>query len=538
MSKKILSFFFKHFQLLKIFIYISFLFLVFYLIYLFLMYIPRYFLYTLIIVSVIKLCVYIVKQYIRANANKWKVNQKQVIVIGAGISGIAAAYYLQKKRISYIILEQALDLGGTWRDLKFHGSRVDTENVEYCYSFNVILDEKNTNWSRIEVMNYLRSTANKLNIFSHIKFNKSVNKINFDSLKKKWFVSTSDGSTYCADFLYNCTGFSNTIPYIPEFNNKDDFQGEIIHSVNLDESQTFYDKKVVIVGSGATVISTVPSLVKVCKSLTIIQRSPSYIYETACEPDLIWRLVIKLEKLGFHPIIKNIYQLYRMIDDEIIFAILRKFQPLAKRFFRMQWEDVADKEFIDTHLTPRYNVLEQRITVATGLKELIRTKAIEFETGEILHFTKNAIVMKSQKIIPCDICILATGFDINFFRFPIEIDGTPVDTKQLNWYKGLMLGNIPNYFQAVGCFDCSWTQRIESAYNLSVQIIEYMSNKSLNTVKVPKRTDVKHTVVFTPNYFLRKKDDLPIIYSLTANPTYDYFFSFHFKYCKELIFSE
>jgi cation diffusion facilitator CzcD-associated flavoprotein CzcO len=502
------------------------------------MYIPRYFLYTLIIVSVIKLCVYIVKQYIRANANKWKVNQKQVIVIGAGISGIAAAYYLQKKRISYIILEQALDLGGTWRDLKFHGSRVDTENVEYCYSFNVILDEKNTNWSRIEVMNYLRSTANKLNIFSHIKFNKSVNKINFDSLKKKWFVSTSDGSTYCADFLYNCTGFSNTIPYIPEFNNKDDFQGEIIHSVNLDESQTFYDKKVVIVGSGATVISTVPSLVKVCKSLTIIQRSPSYIYETACEPDLIWRLVIKLEKLGFHPIIKNIYQLYRMIDDEIIFAILRKFQPLAKRFFRMQWEDVADKEFIDTHLTPRYNVLEQRITVATGLKELIRTKAIEFETGEILHFTKNAIVMKSQKIIPCDICILATGFDINFFRFPIEIDGTPVDTKQLNWYKGLMLGNIPNYFQAVGCFDCSWTQRIESAYNLSVQIIEYMSNKSLNTVKVPKRTDVKHTVVFTPNYFLRKKDDLPIIYSLTANPTYDYFFSFHFKYCKELIFSE
>jgi cation diffusion facilitator CzcD-associated flavoprotein CzcO len=471
-----------------------------------------------------------------ASTNKHKIN-KQAIIIGSGISGIAAAYYLQKKHIPYIILEGASELGGTWRDLKFHGSRVDTKNIEYCYSFNIILNEKTVNWSRIEVMDYLLCTAKKFGIFEFIKFNKVVNKVNYDSAKKKWFVSIDDGSTYCADFLYNCSGFSNTMPYIPEFKGVNDFQGDIIHCVKLHEAQTFYDKKVVLIGSGATMASTVTSLVKVCKNLTIIQRSPSYIYETDFKPDLIWRLVVKLEKLGI-PRIKNIYQIYRMIDGDVVFTILRNFQNMAKRFFRMQWEDVADKEFIDTHLTPRYKLLEQRIPVSSGLKELIKTKTITFETGEISHFTKNAIVMKSQKSIPCDVCILATGFDMNFFRFPITIDGAPVDTKQINWYKGLMLGGIPNYFQAVGCFDCSWTQRIESAYNLSTQIIEYLSKKSLNVVQVPKRIDVKQTLVFKPNFILRKTNVLPIVYGLKESPTYDYFFSFHLAFCKELVFSE
>jgi cation diffusion facilitator CzcD-associated flavoprotein CzcO len=423
--------------------------------------IPKFFLFILIGFYLIKLFNNFIKQNILTDAKKKKTN-KQAIIIGTGISGIAAAYYLQKRNIPYIILEKASELGGTWRDHKFHGCRVDTEIAEYCYSFDIILGEKTTNWLRSDVMNYLSNITKKFNILPNIKFNKKVDKANFDSFKKKWIISTNDGDSYCADFLLNCNGFSNTTPYIPKFKGKNDFQGNIIHSINLNESQTFYDKKVVIVGSGATMTSIVPSLVKICKSLTIIQRSPSYIYETDCKPDLLCKIVKKLDLLGIKKI-KNVYQIYRMLDDEIIFGLLRKFQFLGKKFFRMQWEDVAEKEFIDTHLTPLYNLLEQRIPVSSGLKELIKTKSIEFETGEISHFTKNGILMKSQKHIPCDVCILATGFDLNFFNFPIEIDGILIDTRQINWYKGLMLGGIPNYFQAIGCFDCSWTQRVESA---------------------------------------------------------------------------
>ncbi len=526
------SLFLKYFEIIKLFIYFCTLSFILYLMYFTILHISKYIILFFLFWPVIYLCKYC-KECLQKKPN----NNKQAIIIGAGISGLAAAYYLQKKHIPYIILEQASDLGGTWRDLKLHGSRVDTENVEYCYSFNIVLGENNTNWSRREVLDYLKNTANKFNIFKHIQYNKPVTKVNFESTKKKWFVFTDDGSIYSADFIYNCSGFSNTTPYIPDFPGMNEFHGEIIHSVHLNESQTFRDKNVVLVGSGATMASTVPSLAKVCKSLKIIQRSPGYIYETDCKPDLIWRLVLKLDNLGV-PKIKNAYQVYRMIDGEIILGIIRKFQTLGKAFFRTQWKDVADKEFIDTHLTPRYRILEQRIPVSIGLKELISTKSIEFETGEISHFTNNGILMKSQKNIPCDICILATGFDLNFFRFPIEIDNVPVDTKKLNWYKGLMLGDIPNFFQAIGCFDCSWTQRIESAYHLSTRIIEHMSKKSLNLVKVPKRTDVTHTLVFTPNFILRKIDSLPIVYGLKQYPTYDHFFSFHLNFCNEIVFAE
>lgn len=533
--KNVLNLFLKYFDVTKLVIYLTLFLLFFYFAYVFLTELPKPVLFVLAAFCIIYALLSFINKIIAKNKNT-KI-KKQAIIIGAGISGIAAAYYLQKKNIPYIILEKASELGGTWRDLKFHGSRVDTENVEYCFSFDIVLDEKNTNWSRSEVLNYMLNVAKKFNIFPHIKFNKTVTKVNFDSSQKKWFVSTSDENIYCADFLYNCNGFSNTSPYIPEFNGMNDFKNEIIHSVHLNESQTFHDKNVVIVGSGATMASTVPTLVKVCKSLTILQRSPSYIYETDCKPDAIWKLVIKLDNLGI-PKIKQLFQVYRMIDSEIVFMLIRHFKGQAKKFFRMQWEDVADKEFIDTHLTPKYNALEQRIAVSTGLKELIKTNRIKFETGEISHFTSNEIVMKSQKNIPCDVCILATGFNFNFFTFPIEVDGLTINTKRINYYKGLLLGDVPNYFQATGCFDCSWTQRVESAYFLSAQIIEYMAKKNLSVIKVPKKAGLESTFVFKPNYILRKKDDIPVVYGITHNPTYDYFFSFRLKNCKDLLFSK
>jgi monooxygenase len=527
--------FFKYFELMRLTTYVSILFAGLFVIYYVITSMPLWLQIVLSVCALIFAIYIFCSKSIRALKNNN--SQKNVIIIGSGISGIAAAYYLQKKNIPYIILEKASKLGGTWRDNKFHGCRVDTINAEYCYSFEIFLSKYSTNWCRKEVMEYLINTAKKYGIFPRIEFNKKVVRANFDSKKNKWLISTSDGNNYCADFLYNCSGFSNTTPYIPDFKGKEDFNGEIIHSINLDDKRTFYDKDIVIIGSGATMVSMAPELVKFCKSLTIIQRSPSYIYESDSKPDLIWKAVRKLDLLGI-PKIKYLYQIYRMIDSLVIFQILRKWQSLGKKFFRYQWKNVADKEFIDKHLTPKYNILEQRICVATGMKELILKKKIIFETDEISNFSSNGINLKSGKLITCDVCVLATGFDINFFTFPIEINNKQVDTKQLNWYKTLLLGGIPNYFHTIGCFDCSWTQRVESAYKLSSKIIKLMSQRSYNTVKVFKRTDLENTFVFKPNYILRKKNEIPIIYGISHNPTYDFFFSFSLFSCRELVFSK
>jgi monooxygenase len=469
-----------------------------------------------------------------------KVKHLESIVIGSGVSGIAAGYYLAKNNINYLILEQANEIGGTWRDHNFHGCRVDTENVEYCFSFNVQLDEK-TRWNKSEVLNYLKDTSIKFNIFENILFNKKIKYVNFSTLKNKWYVYCDDGTKFSCNYLFNCSGFSNTDPHIPKFDiNK--YEGKMIHAIHLDNKDTFYDKDVVVVGSGATMASLVPSLSKVCKTLRIVQRSPTYIYESADKPDLFYNVIRKMVNLSIftddvNTRILKLYTIYRMIYDEILFWILRNLQPVAKCFFRRQWTDIKDDKYINKHLTPKHNILEQRIPVANGFKDLLKTNKIKMTTGTIDYFKKQKIIV-DQKKYKCDVAILCTGFNINFFRFPIQIDKVDVDTKKLNWYKGLMMGGIPNYFQAIGCFDCSWTQRIESCYKLSCTIINHMKDNKFNNVFVPIDRNKKNNYIFTPNFILRHKETLPVVYDITFIPTLDYFFSFNFEKCNELIFSK
>jgi monooxygenase len=463
----------------------------------------------------------------------------EAIIIGCGISGIAAAYYLAKNNINYLILEHANQIGGTWRDHNFHGCRVDTPNVEYCFSFNVRLDEK-TRWNKNEVINYLKDTVIKFNILTNILFKKTIKYVNFSTIKNKWYVYCNDNTKFSCNYLFNCSGFSNTDPHIPKFD-IDKYDGKFIHSINLNKEETFYDKNVVVVGSGATMASLVPELSKVCKSLRIVQRSPTYIYESEDKPDLLYDIVRNIYNSNILTndtnqfIIKN-YQIFRLAYDDVLFFSFRKLQPLSKAFFRSQWTDIKSDKYINKHLTPKHNVLEQRIPVSNGFKTLLRENKIKISTGIIDCFSKNKIIVNNKKY-NCDVTILCTGFNINFFRFPIKIDNVDFNTKKLNWYKGFMFGGIPNYFQAIGCFDCSWTQRIESCYKLSCDVINHIKNNNLKIVSLPIDRNKKNTYSFTPNYLKRHEKTIPVIYDMTFIPTIDYLLTFKLENCKELIFT-
>ena len=463
----------------------------------------------------------------------------EALIIGCGVSGIGAAYYLSKNNINYLALEQSSDIGGTWREHNFHGCRVDTENVEYCFSFNVRLDET-TRWTKNQVMNYLQDTVEKFNILPNILFNKTIKYVNFSTSNNTWYVYCNDDTVFSCCYLFNCSGFSNTDPHIPNFK-IDKYRGELIHAIKLNKEDTFHDKNVVVIGSGATMASLVPELYKVCKTLRIVQRSPTYIYEDDDKPDILYNIVrnvinSNIMSDNINNFILKIYQIYRMLYDEIIFFLLRKLQPLSKAFFRNQWTDIKSDKYIDKHLTPRHNVLEQRIPVSKGLKPLIRDNKIKITTGIIDCFYKNKIIVNKKKY-KCDVAILCTGFNINFFRFPVKINNVDIDTKKLNWYKGFMFGGIPNYFQAIGCFDCSWTQRVESCYKLSCDIINYMKSNNLKIVSLPVDRNKKCEYVFKPNYITRNEKTLPVVYDLSFLPSYDYYFSFNLKDCKELTFT-
>lgn len=463
----------------------------------------------------------------------------EALVIGCGVSGIGAAYYLSKNNINYLVLESSSDIGGTWRDHNFHGCRVDTENVEYCFSFNVKLDET-TRWTKYQVMNYLQDTMEKFNILPNVVFNKKINYVNFSTSNNTWYVYCDNDSVFTCSYLFNCSGFSNTDPHIPNFNT-DKYRGKLVHAIKLNKEETFYDKNVVVVGSGATMASLVPELAKVCKSLRIVQRSPTYIYNDDDKPDPLYdavRSVINSKILSndTNKFILEAYQTYRMLYDEIIFFALRNLQPIAKAFFRNQWTDIKSDKYIDKHLTPRHNVLEQRIPVSKGFKPLLKDNKVKLTTGTIDCFYKNKIVVNKKKY-KCDVAILCTGFNINFFRFPIKINNVEFNTKKLNWYKGFMLGGIPNYFQAIGCFDCSWTQRIESCYKLSCDVIKYMKDNNIKVVSLPVDRSKTQTMIFKPNYITRNEKTLPVVYDLTFIPSYDYYFSFKLENCKELKFT-
>ena len=199
-----------------------------------------------------------------------------VIVIGAGITGIGAAYYLRKNGLSYVVLEANEDLGGIWHTQRWHGARCDSDFVKYSFSFRPHVSPQCLQ-SREEIHRYLRAVADEFEIFDRIRFGTRVLNAEFDSEDQCWRVHTNRG-TFTSRFLINGNGYFSE-PYVPQFPGREQFAGEMIHTFQLDDRRTFEGKDVVLVGSGSTAICCAPELSRVSGSLTLLQRSPTYIYE-------------------------------------------------------------------------------------------------------------------------------------------------------------------------------------------------------------------------------------------------------------------
>ena len=198
------------------------------------------------------------------------------IIIGAGITGIGAAYYLRESGIPYVVLEANSDVGGVWHTQRWHGARCDSDFIKYCFSFKPHLSPHCLQ-DRAEIQRYLRSVAEEFGIVNRTRFNTRVTAASFDSRTQRWVVETSSGS-FTAQFLFNGNGYFSA-PHVPQFPGAGEFRGELIHTFDLDATRTFEGKDVVLVGSGSTAVCAAPELAKVSKSLTMLQRSPSYVYE-------------------------------------------------------------------------------------------------------------------------------------------------------------------------------------------------------------------------------------------------------------------
>ena len=447
-----------------------------------------------------------------------------VIIIGAGITGIGAAYYLRANNISYTILEGTDDLGGVWNTHRWHGARCDSDFIKYSFSFKPFLSARCLQ-SREQIHRYLHSVATEFRILENIRFNSLVTKAVFDIKEKHWIVHTN-GGIFTSQFLINGNGYFSE-PYVPVFRDSEKFNGEIIHTSDLDDRRTFTAKDVVLIGSGSTAICCGPELSPVSKSLVLIQRSPSYIYEISNKASLLTMICQHLHKIGItFPL--RLLRCYIQCKDDLIFVGFRRFPRFARWFFKHHWLKTVGKESFQKNFNPRYNPWEQRIAVAIGLKEKLQKKEIVIKTGEIDRFTESSIVLTTGEEIKCDVCILATGFNLKFVKFDMYVGEEKVAVGGINLYKGIMMGAVPNYFHPVGVWHSAWTQRSETVTRFAIRIMAYMKKNGFRTVSIDRK-DVDVSPGITPNYIKRCLSIMPKFYGTYDLPSIDNILSYRFN---------
>jgi monooxygenase len=404
-----------------------------------------------------------------------------VLIVGAGISGIGAAYHLQAHcpRKRYVILEGRRSIGGTWDLFRYPGIRSDSDMFTLGYSFKT--------WKAAHaiaegpaILEYLKETSQEFGIDKQIRFNQRVRSASWSSEDSRWTVEAEAGPDkqpvqYTCNFLYLCSGYYDYKKgYSPTFAGSEDFEGRIIHPQHWPQDLDYRGKRVVVIGSGATAVTVVPAMAETAAHVTMLQRSPSYIVSLPPE-DRVGNLLRKvLPERAAHRAIR-----WRNVLFGIFFyQLCRRTPGLAKKLIRRGVARELPPDFdIDTHFNPKYQPWDQRLCLAPNadLFQAIRAGRVSVVTDQIVRFTNNGIQLASGKELPADIIVTATGLNLlPCGGIRLSVDGTPVEPGKSLTYKGLMLSNVPNMAACVGYTTASWTLRADLASGYVCRLLNYM----------------------------------------------------------------
>jgi cation diffusion facilitator CzcD-associated flavoprotein CzcO len=416
-----------------------------------------------------------------------------VLIIGAGISGIDAAYRIneQNPHLRYAMLERRDRLGGTWDLFRYPGVRSDSDIFTLSFPFEP--------WSHEhaiadgdEIWQYLVDTA------------------------ATWTVSAEqDGAdqTYRCRFLYCATGYYDyDHPYTPDFRGIEDFSGQVVHPQHWPESLDYAGKRVVVIGSGATAISLIPALAEKAGHVTMLQRSPSYLFSSP-QVDPLATLLRKLlpTKLA-HWLIRWRYALFYVLT----YQFAKKAPTLMKRVLRRTAEDNLPEGYdIDTHFKPRYNPWDQRLCLIldADLYKTIAGGRAEVVTDHIDHFDAGGIVLASGRHVDADIVVTATGLQLQALGgITVSIDGEKVNAHDRFVFKGYMLDDVPNLAWCIGYTNASWTLRADMNAEAVAKLLSYMQSHGY-TQAYPhlgdKELPEKPTFDLQSGYVMRALNVLP-----------------------------
>jgi cation diffusion facilitator CzcD-associated flavoprotein CzcO len=414
------------------------------------------------------------------------VEHLDVLVVGAGLSGIGAAHHLQASCpwASYAIFEARGAIGGTWDLFRYPGIRSDSDMFTLGYGFRPWDGEKSIA-AGADILRYIADTAAAEGIEDKIRFHHRITRAAWSTDDARWHVTAERADTgetveLTCSFLFSCSGYYRyDRGYLPEWDGLADFGGQLVHPQFWPEDLDVEGKKVVVIGSGATAITLVPSLAPQAGHVTMLQRSPTYVMALPTTDPTANLLRKLLPPKVSGPIIRWQHALV----TQGFFRLSRRRPQLVKKLLRKGLERMLPKGYdIDTHFTPTYDPWDQRLcVVADGdlFREIHRGRA-SVVTDHIERFDEAGIVLRSGERLDADVVVAATGLELLFLGgIELTVDGEPVVPAERLSYKGMMLEGVPNLAMAIGYTNASWTLKAELTFDAVARLLNHLRERGL-----------------------------------------------------------
>ena len=451
-----------------------------------------------------------------------------VLIVGAGISGVAAAYHLQEQcpERSFVVLEAYETFGGTWFMHRYPGIRSDSDLYTFGYRFKPWTGPPIATGP--EILKYMNEVIAENDLDRHIRYRHRVAAANWSSATNLWSIDAArtdeNGNEtavrFTTNFLWMCQGYyRHAQGYTPDWPGMTDFGGTIVHPQTWPEDLDLDGKRVVCIGSGATTATVVPAIAAQCEHVTVLQRSPTYFWTGKNTNEIADTLrELDIDETWIHEIVRR-----KILHDQEAVTKLSFEEPefLKELLIGDVKNHLPEGYDVETHFTPRYRPWQQRLAFVpdADLFEGIKSGKASMVTDEIDHFTERGIALRSGQELEADVIITATGFELSVLGgIPFTVDGRAVDFAETVTWRGMMFTGVPNLLWVFGYFRASWTLRAELICDLVCLLLHHMDELGAHTVTPELRGDADADLVigpwmdadnFNPGYLQRSMHLMP-----------------------------